>query len=39
MLNKAVEILKSYEVDKGATITTQSMGKIEKRPGDKEISR
>ena len=37
-LEKAVEVLKSFEAEKGASISTQAVGKIEKRPGDKEVS-
>ena len=38
MLEKAVEVLKSFEADKEASISTQVVGKVEKRPGDKEFS-
>ena len=31
--------MKSFEADKEAVLSTQSMGKIEKRPGDKEVSK
>lgn len=37
MLEKAVEILKEFEATKGATLTYQSLGIVEKRPGCKEI--
>ena len=38
MLVKAVDVLKGFEADKEASISTQVVGKVEKRPGDKEFS-
>jgi hypothetical protein len=32
MLEKAVEVLKGLEADKGAEVSCKTMGKIEKRP-------
>lgn len=37
MLQKAVEILKEFESDKGATLTYRSGGIVEKRPGTSEV--
>lgn len=37
MLEKAVEILKEFEAQNGATLTQKSLGIVEKRPGTEQI--